>query len=165
MKKWMKELMLYQLPGINCTYMGSFLQTLDFSPLETTTVPWSKILFAFHKVIQLKFGLILFEAEVIFFSCFICIKKPMLNNVPRISVLVHENIFSCRENLFLEIHFWKWKNFLSKDWRAFYSSILKFLLLRKIIMCLEFSETIFNCFKHNFWDQNYHNLILITLIL
>lgn len=47
--------------------MGSFLQTLDFSALETTTVPWSKILFAFHKVIQLKFGLILFEAEVIFF--------------------------------------------------------------------------------------------------
>lgn len=63
----MKELILNQLPGTNCTYVGSLLQTLDFSPLETTTASWSKILFAFHKVIQLKFGFILFEAEVIFF--------------------------------------------------------------------------------------------------
>lgn len=59
--------MLNQLSVTNCTYMRSFLRALVFSPLETTVISWSKILFAFPKVIQLEFELILFKAEVIFF--------------------------------------------------------------------------------------------------
>lgn len=88
-------------------------------------------------------------------------KKPNQPTKKSWSLLVHSNIFNCKEKLFLKFCFWKLKNILSKDWILFhFSSVYLFPLGITItwgcLLLFFYFLTLLNCFNHKCWDQDDH---------